>query len=76
MSKKKIETCLEHCKYEDCIYKRVIGGGIPVCFYAVVMNESRKCKISECDKYRTGKKRVRSREEYIEWELYYDDVYI
>lgn len=71
---KEVETVAKHCAHEDCIYRRHIGGGaVPICFYAVIMNETRKAKISECDKYRTGTKTPHSNDEYIEWEMYYDD---
>lgn len=74
---KKIETVKEHCKHKDCIYRRHISGGdVPICFYAAIMFETRKCKISKCDKYRKGTKKPHSTEEYIEWELDYDDDYL
>lgn len=72
---KEIQTCQEHCKHEDCIYRRTLGHDTPICFYAVIMRESRGCKISECDKYRRGTKKVKSTYEYIEWDIYYDDDY-
>ena len=73
---KEVETCAEHCAHPDCVFRRVIGNDIPICFYAVIMQESRKCKISECDKYKTGIKLAKSKMEYIEWETYYGDDYI
>ena len=73
---KEIETCADNPKCHDCIYRRTIGSDVPICFYAVLMQECRGCKISECDKYKTGTKQARSKIEYMEWEMYYDDDYI
>lgn len=72
-----IELCSEYCP-EDCIYRSYIGSGsIPICYYAVIVGESRKCKISECDKYVAGEKTkpTLNTEYIIEWEygLYDDD---
>ena len=52
-----IETVAEHCKHPDCSYRKVIqtGAWIPMCDYIGATGESRKCKISECDKYTTEK---------------------
>lgn len=65
------ETVKNHCKHEDCIYRSYIdGGSTPICFYAVVAGESRKCRISECDKY-VGGKRIKpymTKDDFIEWE--------
>ncbi len=72
---KEIETCERNCKFEDCIYRRYIETGIPICFYAAIMKESRKCSISNCDKYRTGKKKAKTYHDYIDWEINYDDDY-
>ncbi len=73
---KEIETCEQYCKHEDCVYRRLVGVGTPICFYAAIMRESRKCKISECNKYRTGTKKARTTvEQYIEWNIEYDDDY-
>lgn len=62
----------------DCVYRSYIeGGSIPVCFYAVIAEQARRCKISECDKYKAGKPiRPRMDKEYIlYWEReIYDGV--
>ena len=70
-----IETVAEHCKHVDCIYRSQIEGGIPICLYAVLAGEPRRCKISECDKYKDGRRiRPRMKVDYtIEWEWEYDD---
>lgn len=72
-----IETVKEHCRHYDCIYRSYIdGGATPICFYAVLAKESRKCKISECDKYQYGKKiKPHLTEEYIiMWEIELYDI--
>lgn len=52
-----VETVAEHCKHEDCVYRSYIDGGqTPICFYAVLAEQSRGCKISECDKFQIGEK--------------------
>lgn len=74
-----IETVLEHCRHPECVYRSQIeGGNTPICFYAVLAGQSRGCKISECDKYKDGRKiRPRMKEQYIIWwetELYDEDA--
>lgn len=74
-----VELCSTHCKHPECIYRSQIeGGNTPICFYAVLAGEPRRCKISECDKYKDGRKiRPKMRERYIIWwetELYDEDA--
>lgn len=69
---KQVETVAEHCKHEDCIYRRLISNDVPICFYAVIMCELRRCKISECDKYKRGIKRPRTKADYIDWDIDYE----
>ena len=62
----------------DCVYRSYIeGGNIPICFYIAIAEEPRRCKISECDKYKPGKPiKPRIDREYIlfwEREVYNDD---
>lgn len=70
------ELVLTHCKHPDCVYRSTVNlnGKIPVCVYAMIENEVRGCKISECDKYKRGKKtKAKMREDvviYWETELY------
>lgn len=50
-----IETVEEHCKHKDCSYRKhspVIGD---YCDYIGAHQESRRCRISKCDKYTTEK---------------------
>lgn len=72
-----VEECRTHCKHKDCIYRGQIDAGhTPVCLYAMYEGRARGCKISECDKYKAGKKiKARLREDiiiYWETELYED----
>lgn len=72
-----VELVSTHCRHPECIYRSQIDGGrIPICFYAAMAGEPRRCKISECDKYKDGRK-VRPRMERdfaIWWECeFYDD---
>ena len=59
------------CKHADCVYRNSIRGEhISFCGYILEEGHSRGCKISECDKYKSGKK-TRARMHpmiYIEWE--------
>lgn len=48
-----IETVLRHCKHRDCSYRKTLDIGIPYCDYIGATGHSRKCKISQCDKYTT-----------------------
>lgn len=77
--KEVIEQVSTHCKHPECIYRSSISGGnIPVCLYAMLAGEARGCKISECDKYKDGRKiRPRMKEKYIiywETEVYDEDA--
>ena len=74
-----VELCSTHCRHPECIYwSQIDGGRIPICFYAAMAGEPRRCKISECDKYKDGRKvRPRMKEDYILWweyELYDKDA--
>lgn len=79
-NKEELETVAEHCKHNECIYRSTIEGGLtPICFYAVLAEEPRGCKISECDKYKDGRKiRPRlKREDFVIWwecEFYGEDA--
>lgn len=51
---KEIELVEEHCP-EDCIYRQPVRSlNTEGCFYSVMENKLRGCKISECDKYKRG----------------------
>lgn len=71
-----IELVATHCKHPDCIYRSVMyfDGKTPICVYAMIENEVRGCKISECNKYKKGTKtKARMREDVVifwETELY------
>lgn len=70
------ELVSTHCKHPDCVYRGTIqvDGATPICMYAIIENKVRRCKISECDKYKPGKKtKPRMREDVVifwETELY------
>lgn len=54
-----IETVEEHCKHKDCVYRLTFDtNGTPYCNYCVMEQMVRGCKISECTRYRTGKRTV------------------
>ena len=69
--KEDIELVETHCKHRDCVYRNYIRGeGISFCGYILEEGHSRGCKISQCDKYKPGKK-TKARMHpmiYIEWE--------
>lgn len=52
--KEQLELCENYCP-EDCVYRVLLEGYVPACYYAAVERRLRGCKISECDKYRSGK---------------------
>lgn len=54
MKEKEVELVVDFCP-GDCVYMSHIDDGTPMCYYAVIAKECRRCKISECDKYRSGK---------------------
>lgn len=54
-----IETVEEHCRHTDCVYRCILDAqGTPFCNYAVMERRMRNSRISECDKYKRGRKRV------------------
>lgn len=75
--KEEIELVSELCP-TDCIYMSHLDDGTPICYYAVIKCECRKCKISECDKYKGGKPiKPKMKHEYIvywEYEIYDEDA--
>lgn len=66
---KEVETVKEHCKHEDCIYRRYLCW-TPYCDYIGVEKQPRGCDISKCDKYKAGKKvQPRMHKNYeLDWE--------
>lgn len=70
-----IETVVRHCKHKDCIYRGYLYW-TPFCDYIGVEKKSRGCKISECDKYKPGKKiQPRMQKNYdIDWEWEIFDI--
>lgn len=76
-----IETVQEYCQHEDCIYRRCFERSTPYCDYIGVEKRPRGCDISQCDKYKPGKKiQPRMHKNYeLDWEwemfLFRDDYY-
>ena len=53
-----IETVAEHCKHENCRYRRRLSFVDDACFYLYYTGNLRRCPISQCDKYKPGKIRT------------------
>lgn len=54
-----IETVQEHCKHPDCRYRQNLSNiHTPYCAYIIYEGVSRKCPISQCDKYKPGKLKI------------------
>lgn len=67
-----IETVDEHCKHPDCVYRMKLVHGYPMgefCNYSGIMGRSRGCSISECDKYRAGRRSCRMTRGTLEWRI-------
>lgn len=64
-----IETVEVHCKHKDCIYRGILSW-TPYCNYIGIEKEPRGCKISQCDRYKPGKKiQPRMHKNYeLDWE--------
>lgn len=67
-----VETVKEHCKHKDCVYRGTVNFQ-PCCDYILFEKHSRGCGISDCDKYRTGKRKIKSEYNYFSMEID-DDV--
>ena len=70
-----IELVARYCP-KNCVYRGVlIGYGVPFCQYALIEGECRRCKVSECDKYRPGRpiKPKMMADVWIEWEREYGE---
>lgn len=54
------ETVAENCIHEDCVYRSRLSGGSKMnfCAYAIMAGHIRGCPISECDKYKPGRKKM------------------
>ena len=66
-----METVEKDCRHKDCIYRSHIS---PInastdecCDYLLHTGKVRGCKISECDKYRTGRKIRKSAGHLYRW---------
>lgn len=58
-----METVDKDCKHKDCAYRMRLapsgGGKTQICAYCMYTGHTRGCKISECDKYVKGKRKMR-----------------
>ena len=63
-----IETVKDDCKHPDCRYRK-LSGIEETCDYILIKKRPRGCSISECDKYESGKTRLKS----TLGGLFYDD---
>ena len=52
-----IETVDNDCKHKDCYYRLRFDGTCEYCAYCLVEYELRGCKISECNRYKRGKRK-------------------
>lgn len=60
---KEIETVEEHCKHIDCVFRGHLShvrNSTSCCDYLFLTGKSRGCKISECDKYIKGVRKIRN----------------
>jgi len=66
-----IEEVDEYCP-KDCIYRMHLDGTTHYCGYCAVEKRSRGCKVSECNRYKRGKKKITIEKGSLEirWELY------
>lgn len=53
-----IEELVDQLCPKDCIYRVPLTPTTDFCAYCLAKYEPRGCKISECDKYRTGVRKV------------------
>lgn len=63
MNEEIIETVVEHCKHEDCVYRAYLGSRVPYCNYCYMEKQVRGCKISECNRYKQALKH-----QTLEWD--------
>ena len=49
------ETVAQHCKHIDCRYRTTFNYA-PCCGYMLITGKRRNCAISNCNKYKAGKR--------------------
>ena len=54
-----VETVKKYCVHDDCRYRSYFDKQ-PCCIYMIITGYPRDCKISECNKYKAGKKKLKS----------------
>lgn len=67
-----METVKEHCKHKDCAYRGHVSpmntSTDETCDYVLLEGHPRGCPISQCDKYRKGKRKMtRKLNQGIKW---------
>ncbi len=69
-----IETVEEHCQHPDCYYRMKLDDSCHYCGYCIVEYQLRGCKISECTRYKRGKKKptIDGGTLWFRWELFDD----
>lgn len=72
-----VETVDAHCKHPDCGYRCHLEGQSYYCGYCLIEKHSRGCKISECDKYTSNRKKVTMTEDglWFVWEMEHETDY-
>lgn len=68
-----IETVDVHCKHKDCVYRTRLSLSGDCCGYMLYTDMPRGCKISECDKYRKGRKIPTTKGDLYTWTVEEDD---
>lgn len=69
-----IEEVDDYCP-SDCIYRLRFDNVSTCCGYCIVENQPRGCKVSECNRYKRGKRRVTIEKGTLEfrWEVDEED---
>lgn len=68
------ETVNEHCP-KDCVYRVPFDFASDYCAYLVMEGTRRGCDVSNCNKYKQGKRKVtiEGATLYFRWEQIFDD---
>lgn len=57
--KEEIELVATHCKHPDCCYRMRLGNEYTeFCAFCLIEGIARKCLISQCTRYKQGKRKV------------------
>lgn len=63
------EELVEELCPQDCVYRCRFDNTVHFCDYIGFMGVSRNCPVSQCDKYRRGKKRFTGWTNAHDWEV-------